>query len=146
MPSVNEKLLDADTSHQIDLLQYANGVVQKMLALLNRVDSDLFRQLSDALERLPADSFTVERLEQLLFSVRALNLQAYQAIGRELSDELRGFVQYEAGYQDPENELAAVEEEGPPLGTLTDPAVDPAADPNIDPLTGQPRKPDPAVV
>lgn len=34
---------------------------------------------------------------------------------------------------DPDDELAAVEDEGPPLGTLTD-------DPNIDPLTGLPKK------
>lgn len=39
---------------------------------------------------------------------------------------------------DPEDELAAVEEEGPALGTMGDPLAD------IDPLTGKPRKPEPA--
>lgn len=99
MPSVNEQLRDADIGHQVDLHQYANGVVQKMLALLNRVDSDLFAQLSAALERLPAESFTVERLEQLLASVRALNAQAYATVADELGAELRGLANYEAGYQ-----------------------------------------------
>ena len=37
---------------------------------------------------------------------------------------------------DPEKELSAVEEEGPKLGTLGDPA----GDPNIDPITGLPKK------
>lgn len=99
MPSVNEKLLDADTSHQVDLLQYANGVVQKMLALLNRVDSDLFAQLVAALERLPPESFTVDRLEQLLGSVRRLNARAYAQVSNELLTEMRDLVEYEAGYQ-----------------------------------------------
>lgn len=40
---------------------------------------------------------------------------------------------------DPEDELAAVEEEGPALGTMGDPLAD------IDPLTGLPRKPEPPV-
>jgi hypothetical protein len=45
------------------------------------------------------ESFTVDRLDQLLYSVRALNLQAYQAVERELNDTLREFVAYEANYQ-----------------------------------------------
>jgi hypothetical protein len=73
--------------------------VRRLIALLNRVDSDLFAQLNEALENLPAESFTVERLEQLLGSVRALNRQAYDAMQRELTGELRNLVEYEAGYQ-----------------------------------------------
>ncbi len=99
MPTSNEILVESEIGHALDRQHYSNGVVRRLLALLNRVDADLFATLTAALERLPSDSFTVERLEQLLFSVRALNLQAYQELGRELSDELRGFVQYEAGYQ-----------------------------------------------
>lgn len=99
MSSVNEQLRDADIGHQVDMQQYANGVVRKMLALLNRVDADLFAQLSAALERLPAESFTVERLQQLLVSVRELNAQAYRALYQELGDELSDLVEYEAGYQ-----------------------------------------------
>lgn len=99
MGSVNEDLRDADIGHQIDLQHYSNGVVRKMLALLNRVDSDLFAQLSAALERMPPESFTVERLQQLLVSVRELNAQAYRALYQELGDELSDLVEYEAGYQ-----------------------------------------------
>ena len=40
--TVNEQLLDADIGHQVNLHQYANGVVQRISALLNRVDADLF--------------------------------------------------------------------------------------------------------
>lgn len=99
MASVNEKLADAAVSHAVDFQQYSNGVVRRVIALLNRVDADLFMQLGAALDRLPSESFTVDRLEQLLYSVRALNLQAYQAVERELSDTLRQFVVYESGFQ-----------------------------------------------
>lgn len=100
MPSVNEKLLDADIGHQVDLQQYANGVVQKMLALLNRTDADLFSQLTDALERMSPESFTVQRLEQLLASVRELNASVYRMLYDELDDELAQLALYEAGFQD----------------------------------------------
>jgi len=99
MASVNEDLRDADISHQVDLQQYANGVVRKMIAMLNRTDSDLFAQLVVALEKMPPESFTVKRLEQLLASVRDLNSQAYAALSDDLQSELQDLAQYEASYQ-----------------------------------------------
>jgi hypothetical protein len=99
MPTVNELLLDAETGHALDLQRYSNGVVRRIIGLLNRVDADLFYQLSTALETLDAGNFTVDRLEALLSSVRALNAQAYGQIDRELTSELRQFVEYEAGFQ-----------------------------------------------
>ena len=99
MTTVNEKLADAAVSHAVDFHQYSTGVVHRIIAILNKIDPLLVRQIQDALERLPAESFTVDRLEQLLYSVRALNLQAYQAAERELNDTLKQFVSYESGYQ-----------------------------------------------
>lgn len=99
MATVNEKLLDALIAHQVDLNSYSNGVVRKIIAILNRVDQDLFVQLTLALDELPADSFTVQRLEQLLHSVRALNAKAYRAAGAELTDEMLALADYEASYQ-----------------------------------------------
>lgn len=99
MPTVNELLLDGQIGHQVDLQRYSNGVVRRVLALLNRTDADLFAQLTAALERLPAETFTVERLEALLFSVRSVNAQAYQQIDRELTAELAQLSEYEAGFQ-----------------------------------------------
>ncbi len=99
MPSVNEALLDEAISHQIDLARYTNGVVERMVGVLNRTDKRLMAELEKALARLPATSFTVERLEAMLGSVRALNAQAYAQLGQELQRELQDFVQYEAAYQ-----------------------------------------------
>jgi hypothetical protein len=99
MPRANEILLDREVGHQVNLQRLSNGVVRRMIALLNRLDADLFAQITTALERLPPESFTVERLEGLLSSIRALNAQAYDAIVRALPPELRQITDYEAGFQ-----------------------------------------------
>lgn len=97
--TVNERLADAAVSHAVDFAQYSNGVVRRIIALLNRVDPDLMAQLSAAMENLTAANFTTGRLEQLLYSVRALNAAAYQSIERELTKELIDLAAYEVGYQ-----------------------------------------------
>lgn len=99
MPTVNELLFDELTAHAVDLQQYSDGVARRMIALLNRVDADLSAELAAALERMPADSFTVERLEALLGSVRQVNAAAYASVTEALQSELRAFAAYEAGYQ-----------------------------------------------
>lgn len=90
MPSANRQLQDAAIGHAIDQRYYANGVVARVVAALNRQDARLAAALTEALERLPADSFTVERLEVLLQSVRELNAQAYRDAMAELQDGMRG--------------------------------------------------------
>ncbi len=99
MASVNARLQSAAISHAIDLSHYSNGVVRRLMALLNRVDADIFNQLLAAMESLPAESFTVERLETVLTGVRMVNARAYEEMGFELRADLRGLAEYEAGYQ-----------------------------------------------
>lgn len=97
--TVNDQLFHEAVSHNIDFQYYSNGVVNRIIALLNKVDADLFAQITSKLESLPPESFTVERLEALLASVRALNAQTYAQISNEFSSELKSLVAYEAGYQ-----------------------------------------------
>lgn len=97
--TVNDLLLHSDIGHSIDLAHYSNGVVARIIAILNRTDSSLFAQLTQALENMDADSFTVQRLDMLLQAVRELNAQAYEQVGKELTDELKNLSDYEAGYQ-----------------------------------------------
>lgn len=100
MPTTNEAIRDAEIGHQVNLARYSNGVVRKMIALLNRTDADLAAALTSALERVDvASAFSVERLESLLQSVRSINAAAYQAIGQSLTAEMRALVGYEAGFQ-----------------------------------------------
>ena len=99
MPSVNELLLHAAVDHSIDLTHYGNGVLRRIIALLNRTDADLFRHLTAAMERMPSDSFTVQRLDALLADVRTINGAAYKAVQQGLEADLKDLVDYEAGYQ-----------------------------------------------
>lgn len=99
MPTVNEELLDSAVDHAVDFTRYNNGVVRRIIAVLNRADKDLFEQLTAALDRLPAESFTVERLDMLLQSVRRLNESAYTALQSELQVELKELVSFESSYQ-----------------------------------------------
>ncbi|RTL09108.1 MAG: hypothetical protein EKK62_03995 [Acidimicrobiia bacterium] len=97
--TVNERLADAAVGHAVDLSQYANHVVRRVIALLNRSDAELAARLTIALEQLPSTAFTVERLETLLQSVRLLNAAAYDAVGAELTAELRGLAAVESAWQ-----------------------------------------------
>lgn len=96
---VNEYLADESVHHAIDLGGYGNGVVRRILALLNRVDTDLFAELMRRLDTMDPESFTVQRLESMLVSVRELNRSAYEQIGRELTTELRTLATVEIAYQ-----------------------------------------------
>ena len=99
MATVNDKLADAEIAHAVSMQRFSNGVVRRMMALLNRVDSDLYAKLMEAIEQMPPGSFTVQRLDQLLQSVKSLNAKAYEALGNELDEELQAYVAYEADYQ-----------------------------------------------
>lgn len=99
MPSANERLQDEEIAHALGLQKYSNGVVRRIIALLNRTDADLFAKLTSALDRLPPESFTVTRLEQLLGSVRELNAEAYALVEEALTDELQDFAAYETAFQ-----------------------------------------------
>lgn len=99
MATANERLADLAVAHAIDLGRYSNGVVRRMIGLLNRVDQDLFAQLLVALDGMSPESFTVQRLDSLLAGVQRLNAQAYRQIGTELDEELLQLAGYEASYQ-----------------------------------------------
>lgn len=97
--SVNERLASEAVRHAVYFDRFSTGVVHRLIALLNRTNADLRAQIVIALERMPAESFAVERLESLLHSVRDLNKQAYESVGLELTKELKEFSAYEVGYQ-----------------------------------------------
>ncbi|WP_033471355.1 phage minor head protein [Bordetella bronchiseptica] len=99
MASLQTELYDATVRHSIDLVRYSNGVVRRIIALLNRVDIDLAEQVARAMERLPASAFTVARLDAVLKDVRNLNAEAYRQVRGELEKDLRDLAGYEVGYQ-----------------------------------------------
>lgn len=99
MATANQRLQSEAIRHSVELHQYSNSIVHKMIAVLNRSDARLFSEMIDALSRLDPDSFTVGRLQDMLASVRQLNAEAFRAVLRELTDELADFLVFEADYQ-----------------------------------------------
>lgn len=99
MATANERLLDEAIRHAVELNKYSNHVVQRMIAVLNRADRRLFAELIEALSRLDPDSFTVQRLQDMLASVMQLNAAAFDAVQRELTQELRDFLVYAVDYE-----------------------------------------------
>lgn len=98
MPTANEVLHNEAVAHAIGLQRYGNGIVRRMIALLNRVDADLLEQLTAKLESAP-ESLSVERIEELLSSVKALNAKAYAQVTGQLETELKDLTAHEVGYQ-----------------------------------------------
>lgn len=99
MASVNERLLEAEVSHAIGLQRYSTGVMRRMMAILNRADSDLMARLAAALDRVPQSTAQIERLDDLLFSVRQLSAQVFGEIQGGMTNEMRVLVEYEVGFQ-----------------------------------------------
>lgn len=99
MPTVNEALADESIAHSVSLDKYKLGVVRRIIALLNRSDANLAEALRVALDQMPAESFTVERLELLLGEVRQINADAYAAVSRALQADITEFAGYEASWQ-----------------------------------------------
>ncbi|GAB2472085.1 phage minor head protein [Comamonas humi] len=100
MASVNDLIQSEAIRHMEALQRYDNGVVARIIALLNRSDKRLMAELAARLESMDAGSFTMQRLESLLTSIWSLNGEAYAQIGRALSEELKQFVPYEVSYQE----------------------------------------------
>lgn len=121
MATANDRLADLAIGHQIYLQRYGGGVARKIIALLNRVDADLHAQLVAALERLPPESFTVQRLDQLLVGVQRLNADVYRDAGIELDRALMELAGYEASWQHRaiQSALPAVVAEKLTLNTIT---------------------------
>ncbi|WP_421557780.1 hypothetical protein [Pseudomonas canadensis] len=99
MATVNEILQDEHIAHAVSLEKYKLGVVRRIIAQLNRSDAGLSAALIEALERMPAESFTMERLELLLDEVRAVNAQAYDQVFAVLEADLQELAGYEVNWQ-----------------------------------------------
>lgn len=99
MATVNSLLENEHLAHAVSLEQYKLGVVRRIIAQLNRSDASLAAALTEALERMPAESFTVERLELLLDEVRSINAQAYAQVSKALQADLNELASYEASWQ-----------------------------------------------
>lgn len=96
MGSANDRLADAAVSRALDLTRYSNWASARVVALLSRADPDIAARLAVALERLPPESFTVQRLDELLLDVRTVSDAAASEAFRWLVEQLRLFADQES--------------------------------------------------
>lgn len=99
MKSANDELLNLTLSHSVDLRRYSESVVYRMISVLNRSDSAIAAELLQKLADVSPSTFSMDRLESMLYSVRSMNREAYTLMERELSTELQDFTKYEVAYQ-----------------------------------------------
>jgi hypothetical protein len=99
MATTNSRLRDRQLDHAVSVRQYGEGVLRRMIAVLNRSDARLMAQLTEALMRLDRTAFTVERLEGMLAAVRATNAAAYREVFERFERELRDLAEVEASAQ-----------------------------------------------
>ena len=90
MPTTNKQILDRMIGHQVGLLRLSNGITRKLIALMNRVEDDLIRQIK-AVED-PA------RLGAVLADVRRILHASRPETQALLFNELTDLAQYEAQY------------------------------------------------
>jgi hypothetical protein len=95
----NELLQDKSIEHQVDLIQYANGVVRKEIGAVNDDDEAMLAALLAMLIALPPGA-DVATVDQRLFPVLRLNADAYQASEARLRGDLRDMTEYEAQFQE----------------------------------------------
>ncbi len=97
--SVNEQLLDLNLRHAVTLSKYENSVVRKIISLLNRVDADLVQQILKYDPNEVSGSYSRKRLENMLAAIREIVADGNRQLNTNLSDELKSFAKYEAGFQ-----------------------------------------------
>lgn len=98
MKTVNDKLRDESIRHQLDLFSYSNSQVRRIISTLNKVDADIFAQLSIALDDAPS-TIAISRLDRLLRDIRDMNANAYALSNSLMLEDLADFSEYEAEYQ-----------------------------------------------
>ncbi|MGM9512444.1 minor capsid protein [Larkinella sp. GY13] len=104
MPTVNEKILDAQIKHSVYLERYKSGVLKKIIGLLNRSEADLIEQIAGRLATIEKRGYdfgqdTTKRLNALLDDIRTRRAKVYDVLGKQLFNEMAEFARYEADFQ-----------------------------------------------
>ncbi|WP_138476172.1 minor capsid protein [Dyadobacter bucti] len=104
MPTVNERILEAQIKHSVYLERYKGGVLKKIIGLLNDTEADLIELIAARLASIEGRAFNLspaetKRLEKLLEDIRKKREDVYSVIEKTISGEMNDFSQYEADFQ-----------------------------------------------
>jgi len=100
----NERILDAQISHQIGLLRFREGLADRVIEQLERVEKDLRKQLRERLSAIAERGYdvgpaTTNRLRRLNAAVSETLHRAYLNMGDTLRAELNELSRYEVDFQ-----------------------------------------------
>lgn len=92
---------DRAVRHALEAERYNNGVVAKIVGLLNSVDDDITDQIASRLARIEERGFdlgpeTTKRLRDLLAETRRINTAVYKLVDSGLRTSLTDYAGYEA--------------------------------------------------
>ncbi|MBW1784757.1 MAG: hypothetical protein JRL30_28935, partial [Deltaproteobacteria bacterium] len=101
--NVNEVIFDASVSHSIGISRLAGGVRNKVIAQLNRSIDDVLERLEKRMRLIELKGFdrgpiVTKQLTKTLEALRKIQLEAYLAAGKTLTDELIALSQYEIDF------------------------------------------------
>lgn len=96
--SVNDDLYDASVRHQVYLLRLSTATVNKLIRLLNAVDTDLVAQITKYDPTEVSGTYSERRLKRMLEAIREINRDAYNIVNRELTSDLLALGSYEASF------------------------------------------------
>lgn len=105
MAHANDKFQDLLIAQALDVESFSNGMVRRLIALLNEAELDVIDQLRRRGEILGfgdplvlSTSHKVARLEQLIRDLQSLRGEAYRKVHSQLRSEMREFAKLEAGF------------------------------------------------
>lgn len=107
MATANDHLRDSAVAHQIGLMRFSNATVRKIIALLNKSENDLVRQILRYDFRAVGPTYSRARLEKMLDATRVITSEAYAVLRKEFTTTLKGLAEYEAEFQVSAIETAA---------------------------------------
>lgn len=101
MATANTRLMMEAVRHRLYITRYSNGVANKMIALLRRLNVDVSGRLLIALEKdgISAENYTVRRLERIKSTINPTIKQIYKTVWGQLAADLQELAEGEASYQ-----------------------------------------------
>lgn len=95
--TVNDALLDRAVSHQIGLQRLYSGITDRLSATLNKYDLALANEIQK--RELASGNLSQARIDTLLNAIHKVNNQAYDAVQKQLTNELWSLAKYEQDFQ-----------------------------------------------
>lgn len=99
MIDVNSELVDLELRHQINLHKLANGEVKKIFKLLKQAEAEIIARIQVLDESGSGLSFTRQRLDALLTSIKQISSQAYAQIHATVASTLSDLIVHETQFQ-----------------------------------------------